>query len=727
MIEPTIEGRGNIPASPTLVIPNRVDLVSLRALEEALGGRDRVVWMVENTLRPDPEVMMYLSQSRAAGFLCAIDQSSREDLANMVRDRLLQGRYVVLLCGRPGQQQAALTDVPSRLLSFADGSKLSALPVYVGMYNNDLLRGIVTAAPYDYLQLHFMPELKAGPALGARVRAAWMEAAADQAAAHPALQENTLTQALMHSLTAHPNAMIIDGVDDSQLTYRRLLIYALILSEKLSKNISNKRLGIILPPGKLAAIANLACLLAGITPVNINYTVPPETFRYQIEQSGVNRFITEMRFTHKQQQFAWPSQRDLLYIDRELADVGNGNIKLRDIVIRLGKTELLTRSLKRKTARPDDEALLLFTGATGGIAKGVPMSHRMVLSAIMQTGSRLTVRSGQRVLSAMPLYHPAGLICGLLLPLLAGLDMVTYPDVNTPRRLCELTHNYGTVMTTFTPSQTYELLKAGKPEHFSTLRHFLVVGEKLTADLTHLAAKEYQLNLQECYTLTESAAPVSICAPPPTPAPGTAHIIPAGYAGSVGAPLPGTAIRITDLHKAEHSLPPTSMGVIWLKGPAIMQGYLKDRPESTTCMRGKWFCTGDVGKMDADGLLTICGRMARFSKVGDDLVPHEAAEEALHRVLGANPADGVPRLAVVGVPNPKGTGDILVLLSTLHKNVVPQDLITARYGLLNARYPASWAPDRIIPVNSLPVLPNGKLDYPLCYKGVCNQLGIGPA
>ena len=723
MIEPTIEGTGNIPASPTLVIPNRVDLATLRALEEALGGRDRVAWMVENSLRPDPEVMMYLSQSRAAGFLCAIDRSNPEDLVNMVRDRLVQGRFVVLLCGRPGQQAAALTDVPGKLLSFADNSKLSALPVYIGMFNQSLTGGITTRAPYDRVNLQFMPELKPGAALGSRVRSAWMEAAAEQLNHHPALQQS-LPQALIRSIIDHQEALIIDGVDDSQLSYRRLLIYALIMAEKLHKRVTNRRLGIILPPGKLAAVANLACLLAGITPVNINYTAAAEDFRYQTELSGINRFITEVRFTHKLQQFSWPAPRDLIYIDRELADISAGSVKLRELAIRFGKVDLLTRHLMNHQ-QPNDEAVLLFSTATGGIAKGCPYTHRMLLSAVLQLSSRLPLSAGQRALGAMPLYLPAGLLCGLLLPLLHGMDIVTYPDTRTPRRLCELAHNYSTALTVFTPAQTHAILQVGKPAHFAGMRYFLTAGEKLSGDLLNRAARDYKLTLYECYSLAECALPVAINAPTPATAPGTAHIIPAGQVGSVGAPMPGIAVRISDLNRPEQSLPPSTPGLIWLKGSAVISSYLKDKPDAATCMRGKWFCTGDVGKLDHEGLLTISGRKSRFSKINDDLVPHEAAEEALCRVLGVDPSDGVRRLAIVGVPNPKsGNGEILVLLSTLHKTVVPQDLITARYGLLNARYPASWAPNRILPVTSIPVLANGKLDYPLCYRGVCQQLGI---
>ncbi len=724
---PTIEGSGNIPASPTLVIPNRLDLPALRALKEALGGNDRVAWMVENTLRPSADILRYFEQNPSPGFLCAIDQTSKENLVNMIRERLVQGRHVVLLCGHPGQQPATLADVPGKLLSIADGSKLSALPVYVGMYKNSLTEGITTSAPWDREVVQILQEVRPGPNLGAAVRSAWMEAEAEQLASHPALQ-GSLRDALMASLIANPNAMIIDGVDDSQLTYRRLLTYAMIVCDKLRANVTNKRLGILLPPGKLATIANVACILAGIVPVNFNYDLSASAFHHQVEQSGVDRFITENRFIHKQQQFAWPSQRDLIYIDRELAEVSPSSLHLRDLAIRFDKAELYTRHMRRQQLRPTDEALLFFTSGTGGMVKGVPMSNCAAQTAIMQMSCRLTISRGQRVLSALPLSQPMGLLCGILLPLMLGMDIVTYPDTRTPRRLCELAHNYSTVLTAFTPAQIHELLDAGRPEHFSTLRYFLVTGEKLPTSLAHRAINEFKLMLQECYCLSEATAPVAICAPPPPSAPGTSHIIPAGYAGCVGAPLPGTAVRISDLNKPEKTLPSTATGLIWIKGNTVLPGYLKDKPESTTCMRGKWFCTGDVGKMDADGLLTICGRKARFSKIGDDLVSHVAAEEALARVLGAPEPDDTCRLAIVGVPNPRGGGgEILVLLSTLHTTVVPQDLITARYALLNARYPASWAPDRIIPVPAIPVLPNGKLNYPMCYYGVCGQLGIDPS
>lgn len=714
MQELTIEGAGNIPGSHVLVLPNRVDKVALLALEKALGGRDCVSWMVEASLRPDAGIMGYLAETRAAGFMCSMGRTSREALADQVHDHL-KTRHVVLLCGRPGQQPGSLCDVPGQLLSFFDETTLPILPVYASPRREPA----EAALPPGILR--FMPLEKAGAALGARVRAAWMEAEADWMEALPGA---SLPHALMQSLIAHPDALVIDGVDDTQMSFRQLLALSLMLCNRLRKHTSSRALGIILPPGKLAAIANVACLLAGIMPVNINYTAPERSFRQQAAAAGISRYITETRFIHKQQQFSWPSQRDLLFIDRELAELGGGQMKLWSLLIRWAKPEFLAARIGLQQPRPDDPAMLLFTTATGGDAKGVPLSHRMLLAGVLQTRMRFSLQPGQRVLGALPLYQPAGLQLGLLLPLLSGADVVTYPSPGAAKRLCNLAHNYGTVLTAFTPSQTRALLQAAQPDTFAAMRHFLVVGEKLPADLARHASHDLKLELHGCYTLTEAAVPVAACAPAAGQAPGTAHVLPTGRPGCVGAPLPGVAIRISDLDRMETTLPPTSMGLVWLRGAAIMRGYLES--PATPCQRGRWFCTGDVGCLDEDGLLSISGRRARFSKIGGELVPHELLEELLCRIMGVDPAGEIRRLAVVGVPNPKGTGEMLVLLSTLHKTVSPHDAITLRYGILNAHYPAFWAPDRILAVTSIPTLPNGKLHYRLCRNGACRMLGLTP-
>ncbi len=720
------EGESNIPGSPVLVLPNRVDMPSLQALEKALGGASRVAWLVEISLKPDREIMQYLSRTRAAGILCAIERMSREALSDQIHDMLEKGRHVVLLPGRPAQTAGSLSDVPRALLSFFDNTTLQALPVYVGKYRRELSRAVVTEGEYDALRLRFMPLLKAGAALGERVLTSWMEASAGQLGSHPLLEKASLVQALIEGIRRYPHAVLIDGVNDTRLTHSHLLALALMMSRHFRHQTANNRLGIILPPGKLASIANLACLLAGIVPVNISAEIPADTFRRQCALAGLDRFVTEKRYIHKKPGFAWPRQRDLLFIDLELNSLGGLRFAAWKALARFGSMEQMARLTGLSRPEPEDEAMLFFTQADGKDVRGVPLTHRMLLAGVMQIQARWSLKPGERLLSIAPFHLTHGLVWGLLVPLLLGCDSVTYPSPHAARRLCELIHNYGVVLTSATPVQTREMLTQAKPDTFDSLRHFLVTGGKLPLELVQLAHRKCHLELMECYCLTEAAAPVAANLPSPAAGADTPHIIPSARAGSVGAPLPGMAVRICDPDREEVQIPPSSQGGVWLMSPSLSGRYLSSGEETTsTRMRGKWLGTGDVGQLGADGLLTICGRRARFSRINGEMVPHEMLEEVLCRVLGVDAASGERRLAVVGVPH-RDTGDQLVLLSTLHKVVSPHDQITLRYGVTNAHYPFHWVPEKIVAVRQIPVLSNGKLNYPLCYRIACQALGIQP-
>lgn len=723
MSEISTEGRSYIPEYPVLVLPNRVDMPTLRALEEALGGPSRVAWLVEVSQKPGADIMQHLSRTRAAGILCAIDRMSREMLSDQIHDMLAQGRYVVLLPGRPAQAEGSLSDVPQALLSFFNNTTLQALPVYAGRYNRDFSRAMVTEGESDELKIRFMPLLRAGAALGERVLTAWMEASAIQMESHPFLEKNSLVHVLLEGIRRHPNAVIIDGVNDTRLTHRHLLALALMMSRHFRRQTSNKRLGIILPPGKLAAIANLACLLAGIVPVNINTDLPASDFRQQASLAGLDRFVTERRYMQKKSGFAWPRQRDLLFIEQELNALGGFSFAAWKALARFGNEEQFHRLPGIAEPGAEDEAMLFFTRADGEKVRGVPFSHRMLMAGAMQIQARWGFKPGDRLLSVTPFHLTHGLMLGLLTPLMLGCDTVTYPSPHAGRRVCELIHNYGTILATATPVQVREWLAQARPDTFSSMRHLLVTGEKLPLELVQRARRACQLELMECYCLTVAAAPVAANLPSPEEVPAGALLLPANRVGSVGAPLPGMAVRICDPDREEVQLLPSQQGTVWLRGPSVAGRHLSAGGDASSHLRGNWLGSGDVGQLAADGMLSIHGRRTRFSRINGEMVPHEMLEEVLCRVLGVDAASRERRLAVVGVPH-RDTGDQLVLLSTLHKVVSPHDQITLRYGVTNAHYPFHWAPEKIVAVRSIPVLPNGKLDYALCYRIACQALRV---
>ncbi len=714
-----IEGQGHVPTRPTLAYPNRVDLRIVQAVEQALGGR--VAWLVERSCMPASSIMDYLRTQRAAGILTDMTSMSREVLADRIHDKLNAGLHVVLLSGHPSQAKGTLCNVPSRLLQYLDGTTLPVLPIYAGYSSDEPEDALPTSSPEAALYLRFMPQQREGRALGSRVRAAWMEAAADHFSAHPLLREASLPRMLAAALMRHQDARLIDGVDDSSLTYRNLLALALMLASHLREQTKDRRLGIILPPGKLCAIANLACLLAGISPLNLNYTLDKTGTAREIRQSGVNRFLTEERFRRKLPQFAWPSSRDLIFVDRVLTDMGRAPFTFWRTLVRFNASRILRR-LPSTTA--EGEATLLFTSGTEGTPKAVPMSHRMLTASLLQLQNRLDMAPRQRVLSALPPFHPMGLVHGLLLPLFFGYDMVTYPSTQAARRLTTLMAQNKVRLAPCTPGMAAAMLRAGSKEAFSSLRYFIVGGAALPESLVQNALQHRNVHLLSAYSLAEAAPLATLNLPPHeggrVEAEGSLPPdISAHGAGSVGAPLPGIAVRITDVARDGRLLPPGAEGLIWLRGANIAPHYL-DAGHST--LRGQWYCTGDIGFVDEEGLLTISGRGMRFSHIGGVLVPHEKLEQVMAQLYKTeNP--GGSKLAIVAVPDPK-EGEELILLSSIHKTNADYRCTTMRYNLMNAGYPEQWTPKRLIPLPYIPLLPNGKLNYPACFAGTCKQLGI---
>ena len=126
--------------------------------------------------------------------------------------------------------------------------------------------------------------------------------------------------------------------------------------------------------------------------------------------------------------------------------------------------------------------------------------------------------------------------------------------------------------------------------------------------------------------------------------------------GTVGQPLPGTAIKTVDPETGA-DLPAGSEGMIAVKGPQVMVGYL-NQPEATAkVLKDGWYLTGDLGYVDADGFLKITDRLSRFSKIAGEMVPHLGVESAIMEATGVDEH----HVAVTGIPDPKHGERLCVL------------------------------------------------------------------
>jgi acyl-[acyl-carrier-protein]-phospholipid O-acyltransferase/long-chain-fatty-acid--[acyl-carrier-protein] ligase len=231
------------------------------------------------------------------------------------------------------------------------------------------------------------------------------------------------------------------------------------------------------------------------------------------------------------------------------------------------------------------------------------------------------------------------------------------------------------------------------------LRVALTGAEKLSLRVSQAFKDRFGIEPIEGYGVTECAPVIAVNCPDFRAA---GYYQPASRRGTVGQPLPGISVSIVDPDSFA-PLPLGTPGMLLVKGPNVMTGYLGRDDLTASVMRDGWYITGDIATLDDDGFLTITDRLSRFSKVGGEMIPHGRVEEALQQAAESE----VPVFAVTGIPDER-KGEQLAVLHTLDESRIPDILARlSSNGLPNLFIPARA---NFVKVESLPVLGTGKMD-----------------
>ncbi|HAE19057.1 MAG TPA: 2-acyl-glycerophospho-ethanolamine acyltransferase, partial [Verrucomicrobiales bacterium] len=422
-------------------------------------------------------------------------------------------------------------------------------------------------------------------------------------------------------------------------------------------------------------------------------------------------------FVRKVADFPWPPNRDLLFIERILPRIKKKIVKW-TLLGKVLPAQVIAKLHGIGKSKGDEEALLLFTSGSSGEPKGVPLTHRNLLANVCQFGRQLDLPDDPKLLGCLPLFHSFGTTATLLFPIIEGLDIVTYPSPLETKRLSELISQYQVNLLLTTPTFLRGYMRRINPNMLSSLKIVVTGAEKLPGNLANSFEEKFGILPLEGYGLTETSPAATINLPDPAAENGL-PVIPSQYFTSVGPPLPGLAIRITNPATDEENTIDQS-GIIWMKGSNVFNGYLS-RPEITEEVidENGWFKSGDVGHIDDEGFLFIEGRLSRFSKIAGEMVPHENVEAAVNRVWNLD-NEIEPKVAVVGIPDEK-KGEAIALLSTIAGPAIEQENLDLRYKLLDEGLPSLWCPQTIIPVEEIPILASGKLDIKGCEKLLTNS------
>ena len=327
------------------------------------------------------------------------------------------------------------------------------------------------------------------------------------------------------------------------------------------------------------------------------------------------------------------------------------------------------------------------------------LTHYNIASNIRQVSQVFMLDGRDKIMGILPFFHSFGFMAALWMPAVNGCGVVFHPNPLDARAISALVGKYRVTFLIATPTFLQAYIRRCSPEHFGSLQFVLVGAEKLPDRVALAFEDRFGIRPLEGYGCTE-CSPVVTVNGRDFRAPGFRQV--AARRGRIGHPLPGISVRIADIDTGQR-VPAGKAGLLLVKGPNVMKGYL-GRPDKTAeVLKDGWYMTGDVAMMEDDGFITITDRLTRFSKIGGEMVPHIKIEDKLHELAAVT--DQV--FAVTAVPDEK-KGERIVVLHTLPE----EKLAPVLEKFAQCDLPSLWKPraGQFFHIPELPHLGTGKID-----------------
>lgn len=508
----------------------------------------------------------------------------------------------------------------------------------------------------------------------------------------------TLGRAFVQSARHHPFRFAMADARVPKLSFGGALVKTVFLARRFREHWrGQKMVGICLPPSVGGALVNFAALLAGKVPVNLNYTLSAETLASCARQCELQTVVSAKVFLDRLK-LAMPCRT--LLLEEIAARPRAGERAMAAALAWLAPVRWLENAVGCERApQLDDLATVVFSSGSTGDPKGVMLSHYNLGSNILQIGQTFDFGPGNRFLGVLPFFHSFGFTATLLAPALTGFGVVFHSNPLESKVVGDLVRRFSITTLMAPPGFLQFYLKACEPADFGSVTFIMAGAEKLQEWLATEFQKKFRISLAEGYGCTECSPAISVNTHD-FRGPGIQQI--GSRQGTIGRPMPGVSVRVVD-PESRKSLPVGQPGLLLVRGPNVMQGYL-NRPEKTAeVLRDGWYETGDIAAVHPDGFLEITDRLSRFSKIAGEMVPHVKVEEKLQALAGVRETV----FAVVGVPD-ESRGERLVVL---HK--LPDDeLAEVLRGLPDSGLPNLWIPKagQFYKVDEIPLLGSGKLD-----------------
>ncbi|AEB28401.1 AMP-binding protein [Francisella hispaniensis] len=493
---------------------------------------------------------------------------------------------------------------------------------------------------------------------------------------------------------------------------------AVLMSRKLQEITQQEdNVGVCLPTSGGGYLAILALMMSAKAIVNLNYTASEESLRHSINNAGIKTIITSKAFveklTHKgffvEEVF---SMCKIVYLEDIKAKITKAEGIKTFLQIKVLPASWLVKKYLKPT-KLDDVSFIIFSSGSEGVPKGIVIKNKNLLANVYQSTNVIECKENDSVAGILPIFHAFGLTISLV-SLFQGGYIACHPDPTDAKGVANLIRKNKNTVLCATPTflRIYTKNKSVKKEDFATLRLIITGAEKLSKEVRTMFEDKFDKVINEGYGTTELSPVAAVNRPTKSP----------NKIGTVGLTVPGGQFKI--IHPESHEeLPVGVEGMIIYRGVNKMDYYLNDPKKTNEVMIQKyghtWYITGDKGKIDGEGYLTVVDRYSRFAKVAGEMVSLGLLEQKVYDALREKGYDSHKidfEVLAVATSDTK-RGEIISLLYTL-EDLEPSDLkeIVRHSGIENLYKPTNYF--RVI---SIPKLGSGKTDFSKAKK-LTNEL-----
>lgn len=450
----------------------------------------------------------------------------------------------------------------------------------------------------------------------------------------------------------------------------------------INLGLKDKRIAVIGENRYEWELAYLSVVCGTGTVVPLDKSLPANELEELVERSEVEAIFYAKKYEEIVEKIKYSEKNKLKHLISMDSDIHKEGIYSQKELIEKGKefVEAGDRSFIDAKINPEEMSIMLFTSGTTSKSKVVALSHKNMVSNVMDFASVLDIDSSDRILSFLPLHHVFECTVGMLYSLYIGAQRSFCEGI---RHIVENLNEYQITFASFVPA-IYEsmhktiiknlekegkleavrkLMEANKDKTMAEKKEIFkdihnVFGGQIKLFVSGAAALEKEVeedfrawgvNLCQGYGLTETSPVIGV------------ETNENFRVGSIGKPLPHIQAKIEDANEE-------GMGELVVKGPNVMLGYYNDEEATKEVLEDGWFRTGDLAKIDEDGYIFICGRKKSVIvlKNGKNIFPEEM--EAL-----VNKIEGVKESFIFGKQQSDDKDDIKINVKIIFDREIMQE------------------------------------------------------